>query len=147
MAQPPTAPVKLKLITTITHKGQKPEKIELWSTGTIMRKRDQVYLQYEEILEDKKMKTTLRFGENDAIIMRNGDIKMRLPFTLHAFQRGHYEAAFGTMPIMTLTKKMAFDEAKDGSNSGRFFVHYELLAGDESVGDYVLELTYTEGTE
>ncbi|MBQ0140991.1 MAG: DUF1934 domain-containing protein [Kurthia sp.] len=147
MAQPPTAPIKLKLITTITHKDQQPETIELWSTGTIMRKRDQVYLQYEEVLEDKKMKTTLRFGNTDAIIMRNGDIKMRLPFVLQSLQRGHYEAAFGSMPIVTFTNKMVFEEAEDGSNSGQFMINYDLIIDEETVGNYALQFTYTEGTK
>lgn len=145
MAQPPTTPVKLKLITTITHKDQQPETIEVWSTGTIMKKRDQVYLQYEEVLEDKKMKTTLRFGSEDAIIMRNGDIKMRLPFVLHAYQRGHYEAAFGSMPVITLTNSMKFEEAQDGLNSGEFIINYDLIIGEETVGNYALQFTYTEG--
>lgn len=145
MTQQPTAPIKLKLITTITQQDEKPEIVELWSTGTIMRKRDQVYLQYEEVLEDNKMKTTLRFGHTDAIIMRNGDIKMRLPFLLDGLQRGHYEAAFGIMPLMTHTKKMVFKEAEDGSNNGEFMIQYDLIMDDKVVGDYKLEFTYTEG--
>lgn len=145
MSKLPTAPVKLKLTTTITHKGQKPETIEIWSTGTLMKKRDQVYLQYEEVLEDKKMKTTLRFGNKDAIIMRNGDIKMRLPFYINALQRGHYEGDFGLMPLMTFTKLMKFEEAADGSNNGDFKLHYELIMEDQVVGQYELHFTYTEG--
>lgn len=147
MAQPPTTPVKLKLITTITHTGQQPETIELWSTGTLMKKRDQVYLQYEEVLEDKKMMTTLRFGNEDAIILRNGDIKMRLPLVVNSLQRGHYEAAFGTMPITTLTQMMKFEEGTDGPNSGQFLVNYDLIMGEETVGNYALKFTYTEGTK
>ncbi|GEK33218.1 DUF1934 domain-containing protein [Kurthia sibirica] len=145
MTQLPTAPIKLKLITTITQPDEKPEVIELWSTGTIMRKRDQVYIQYEEVLEEHKMKTTLRFGHTDAIIMRNGDIKMRLPFVLDALQRGHYEAAFGTIPLLTHTKKMTFKEAADGSNNGEFFIQYDMIIDDKIVGDYQLEFTYSEG--
>lgn len=145
MTQLPTAPIKLKLITTITHKDQEPETIELWSTGTLMRKRDQVYLQYEEVLENKKMTTTLRFGNKDAIIMRNGDIKMRLPFTLQALQRGHYETAFGSMPVLTMTNEMLFEEAQDGSNAGKFIINYDLIIDEETVGNYALQFTYTEG--
>lgn len=144
MAQLPTTPVKLKLTTTITHNGEKPEKLEIWSTGSIMRKRDQVYLQYEEVLEERTMKTTLRFGNEDAIIMRNGDIKMRLPFVNKALQRGHYEAEFGSMPVTTLTKKMLFEEENGEKENGRFVINYDLIMEENTVGNYHLEITYTE---
>ncbi|WP_397537005.1 DUF1934 domain-containing protein [Rummeliibacillus pycnus] len=141
-----TAPVKLKIITTITQQDTKPEQYELWSEGTIMQKRNQIYLRYEEVQEGKHMQTTLRFGQEDAIIIRNGDIKMRMPFVLGQAQKGHYNSEYGQLPIVTLTKEMKF-EPSESLQSGRFYLQYELLIGGQSVGDYALELNYTEGNK
>ncbi len=141
-----TAPVKLKIITTITQPDTTPEKYELWSEGTILKKRDQIYLRYEEVQEGQHMNTTLRFGEEDAIIIRNGDIKMRMPFVLGQAQRGHYNSQYGQLPIVTVTKAMKFEPSETIQN-GRFYLQYELLIGEESVGDYSLELNYMEGNQ
>ncbi|MFJ8263132.1 DUF1934 domain-containing protein [Rummeliibacillus sp. NPDC094406] len=141
-----TAPVKLKVITTITQQDTKPEQYELWSEGTIMQKRDQIYLRYEEVQEGQHMQTTLRFGQEDAIIIRNGDIKMRMPFVLGQAQKGHYNSEYGQLPIVTLTKEIKFEPSESLQN-GRFYLQYELLIGGQSVGDYALELNYTEGNK
>ncbi|MGM9968259.1 MAG: DUF1934 domain-containing protein [Rummeliibacillus sp.] len=141
-----TAPVKIKIITTITQPGTETEKFELWSEGKIMQKNDQIYLQYEEIQEDQRMNTTLRFGQEDAIIMRNGDVKMRMPFVLGQVRRGHYNSEYGQLPIVTKTKEMKFEPSETIQN-GRFYLQYELIIGEQSVGDYCLELNYTEGNK
>lgn len=139
-----TAPVKIKIITTITQQDTAPEKFELWSEGIIMQKKDQIYLRYEEVQEDQHRNTTLRFGQKDAVIIRNGDIKMRMPFVLGQARKGHYNSNYGQIPIVTLTKEMKFEPSESIQN-GRFYVQYELLVGEQSVGDYCLELNYTEG--
>lgn len=141
-----TAPVKLKIVTTITQQDTDPEQYELWSEGIIMQKRDQIYLRYEEVQEQQHMHTTVRFGQEDAIIIRNGDIKMRMPFVLGQAQKGHYNSEYGQLPIVTLTKEMKFEPSESLQN-GRFYLQYELLIGGQSVGDYALELNYTEGNK
>ena len=141
-----TAPVKVRILTTITQQDTEPEQYELWSEGTIMQKRDQIYLRYEEVQEEQHMHTTVRFGQEDAIIIRNGDIKMRLPFVPGQAQKGHYNSEYGQLPIVTLTKEMKFEPSETLQN-GRFYLQYELLIGGQSVGDYVLELNYTEGNK
>ncbi|MGX9133098.1 DUF1934 domain-containing protein [Rummeliibacillus sp. JY-2-4R] len=141
-----TAPIKLKIITTIKQPDTPLEKYELWSEGTILKKRDQIYLRYEEVQEDQHMNTTLRFGQEDAIIIRNGDLKMRMPFVLGQAQRGHYNSQYGQLPIVTVTKVMKFEPSETLQN-GRFYLQYELFIGGESVGDYALELNYTEGNQ
>lgn len=141
-----TAPVKFKIVTTITQQDKESEKYELWSEGTIMKKRDQIYLRYEEVQEDQHMNTTLRFGHENAIIIRNGDIKMRMPFVLGQEQRGHHNSQYGQLPIVTKTKEMIFEPSESLQN-GRFYLQYELLIGGQFVGDYSLELNYMEGNK
>ncbi|MBK3495681.1 DUF1934 domain-containing protein [Viridibacillus sp. YIM B01967] len=138
------APVKLKLITTIRQTEAETETYELWSEGTLVQKRGQTYLQYEEVQEDKQIRSTLKFGNNEAVILRNGDVKMRMPFLLHHEQNGHYNSEYGTLPIVTYTKEMQF-EPHASENSGRFYLQYDLLIGGQSAGEYTLEMIYTEG--
>ncbi|MFF3101035.1 DUF1934 domain-containing protein [Viridibacillus arvi] len=145
MASELKAPVKLKLKTTIRQSSEtEAETYELWSEGTIVQKRDQTYLQYEEVQEDKHIRSTLKFGTNEAVILRNGDVKMRMPFLLNQEQNGHYDSEFGALPIVTYTKDMLF-EPHDSKTSGRFYLNYDLIVGGQSVGDYTLEINYTEG--
>lgn len=141
-----TKPIQLKFKTTIKHVGELPEIMEIFVDGSYMLKDGKkVYIQYEEILNDKKMRTTLRFDESDGIIMRNGDIKMRLPFLKGLDQRGHYEADFGTMPIIVRTHHIDNKPLTEQAAEGTLLVHYELIVGGNSVGDYTLEYSYTEG--
>lgn len=141
-----TTPIQLKFKTTIKHPGELPEMMEIFVDGSYMLKDGKkIYIQYEEILNDKTMRTTLRFDESDGIIMRNGDIKMRLPFMRGLDQRGHYEADFGQMPIIVRTHHIDNKPLNNEVTTGELTVHYELIIGGQSVGDYTLEYSYTEG--
>lgn len=141
-----TTPIRLKFKTTIKHPGELPEIMEIFVDGSYMLKDGKkVYIQYEEIINDKKMRTTLRFDESDGIIMRNGDMKMRLPFIKGLDQRGHYEADFGTMPIIVRTHHIDNKPLTEAVTDGALSVRYELIVGGASVGDYTLEYSYTEG--
>ncbi|WP_010287132.1 DUF1934 domain-containing protein [Kurthia massiliensis] len=141
-----TTPIQLKFKTTINHPGELPEIMEIFVDGSYMLKDGKkVYIQYEEILNDKTMRTTLRFDESDGIIMRNGDIKMRLPFVKGYDQRGHYTADFGEMPIIVRTHHIDNKPLNDEVTTGELTVRYELIVSGESVGEYTLEYSYTEG--
>lgn len=141
-----TTPIQLKFKTTIKHPGELPEIMEIFVDGSYMLKNGKkIYIQYEELLNDKTMRTTLRFDDSDGIIMRNGDIKMRLPFMKGLDQRGHYEADFGQMPIIVRTHHIDNKPLKDEVTTGELTVRYELIVGGQSVGEYTLEYSYTEG--
>lgn len=139
-------PVQLKITSTITQQGEKPEQIEFWSEGTLMEKRGQIYLQYTEVQEDSHIRTTLRFDDKDAMIIRNGDVKMRMPFVVGESQRGHYQSQFGQLPLFTQVKEMKYHPSET-THSGRFYLQYELIIGSEHAGNFILELQYTEGNK
>ena len=48
------------------------------------------------------------------------------------------------MPVTTLTKKMLFEEEDGEKENGRFVINYHLIMEENSVGNYHLEITYTE---
>ena len=83
----------------------------------------------------------MKLGEEQALIMRAGAVKMRLPLNIFEQQIGHYESEFGSVPLVIQTKKMTFTRQEV---SGDFHVQYDLLMSGQSVGNYTLDITFTE---
>lgn len=133
--------VKVKLKTTIQQPNEEPEIQELWSSGTFIEKGEHSYLKYEEIQNQQVIKTTVKMGSSQGLILRSGGVNMRLPFSVGADQTGKYESEFGTLIMKTKTRQMTFELNKD---QGHFLVQYELIVGGQPVGDYTLEFHYTE---
>lgn len=141
MANEARSQVNIKLISTIRPIDGESEGYEMWLTGQLLEKAGSIYLKYEEVQEDKTIRTTMKLGNEQALIMRNGAIKMRLPLNVMEQQIGHYESEFGSMPLVIDTKEMTFTKQ---SVSGDFHVQYDLLMGGQSVGNYTLDITFTE---
>lgn len=132
---------KIKLVTIIRHPDQEIETFELWVEGSLFRKQDHTYLTFEEVQESGSVRTTVKMGEKEALILRGGVIKMRLPFILNENQPGSYDGGYGSLAVTVHTHRLKF-EHNDGH--GHFLVDYDLLTGDQLVGKYNLEFTYTE---
>ncbi|CAM4170192.1 YwiB family protein [Lederbergia lenta] len=132
---------KIKLVTVIRHPDQENETFELWVEGSLFRKQDHTYLTFEEVQENGSVRTTVRMGEEEALILRGGSIKMRLPFILNEKQPGSYDGGYGSLAVTVHTHTLQFEHNED---RGRFIVDYDLLTGDQLVGEYNLEFTYTE---
>jgi len=135
--------VKVKLKTTIRQPNEQSEVYELWASGSFIKKGNYDYLKYEEVLEDKKVKTTVKMAETDALVLRSGGLNMRLPFVLNAEQTGNYESEYGNLKVTTTTHSMSYEKTEQ---DGRFIVQYDFLVGGEPVGEYTLEFHYTEGS-
>jgi len=133
--------VKVKLKTTIRQPNEDPENFELWATGTLIEKRGNSYLKYEEMQDDNKINTTVKMGESEALILRSGGVNMRLPFLLNAEQNGSYESEYGVLMVSTMTRKIEFEQNK---HDGYFVVQYDLHVSGQPVGEYTLEFHYTE---
>lgn len=141
MANEVRSQVNIKLISTIRPIDGESESYEMWLTGQLLEKAGSMYLKYEEVQEDKTICTTMKLGNEQALIMRTGAVKMRLPLHIIEQQTGHYESEFGSMPLVIHTKKMTFSKQ---AVSGEFHVQYDLLMGGQSVGNYTLDITFTE---
>lgn len=136
--------VKVKLKTTIRQPNEEPEIHELWSTGSLIKKGEHSYLKYAEVQEDKKINTTVKMGTKEALVLRSGDLNMRLPFVLNATQNGRYESEYGVLMVTTSTKNMTYEK---NEQDGRFVVQYDMTVSGESAGEYTLEFQYTEGSQ
>ncbi|MGE8033376.1 DUF1934 domain-containing protein [Lysinibacillus sp. NPDC093692] len=141
MANEARSQVNIKLISTIRPIDGESEGYEMLLTGQLLEKAGSIYLKYEEVQEDKTIRTTMKLGNEQALIMRNGAIKMRLPLNIIKQQMGHYESELGSMPLVIDTKEMTFTKQ---AVSGDFHVQYDLLMGGQSVGNYTLDITFTE---
>lgn len=141
MANEARSQVNIKLISKIRQIDGESEGYEMLLTGQLLEKAGSIYLKYEEVQEDKAIRTTMKLGNEQALIMRNGAVKMRLPLNIIEQQMGHYESDFGSMPLVIDTKEMTFTKQ---AVSGDFHVQYDLLMGGQSVGNYTLDITFTE---
>ncbi|MFJ7663341.1 DUF1934 domain-containing protein [Lysinibacillus sp. NPDC097162] len=133
--------VNIKLISTIRPIDGESETLEMWLNGQLINKADSLYLKYEEMQDEKTIRTTMKLDKERALIMRAGAVKMRLPLNIFEQQIGHYESEFGSMPLVTQTKNMLFTRHE---MRGDFHVQYDLLMGGQNVGNYTLDITFTE---
>ncbi|MGE7842381.1 DUF1934 domain-containing protein [Lysinibacillus sp. NPDC093712] len=133
--------VNIKLISTIRPIDGESETLEMWLNGQLINKADSLYLKYEEMQDEKTIRTTMKLDKERALIMRAGAVKMRLPLNIFEQQIGQYESEFGSMPLVTQTKNMLFTRHE---MRGDFHVQYDLLMGGQNVGNYTLDITFTE---
>jgi len=137
MSTPLQKTVNIQIVSTIRHPNVHEETINIATHGTLTLKGKQYYLVYEEVQDEKVIRTTVKLSGQNGLILRSGGVKMRLPLEPGELQTGSYETQYGTMIITTNTKHLHFEV-------GRFQVEYELIINEEVAGTYTLELTYTE---
>ncbi|WP_332650998.1 DUF1934 domain-containing protein [Lysinibacillus sp. 54212] len=133
--------VKIKLVSSIIPKDGELETYEMWLQGSLVEKAGTHYLRYEEIQDDKEIRTTVKLTNDQALIMRSGGVTMRLPLNLQQKERGHYESIYGSIPIVIKTHQLSCERLE---GSGRFKTQYDLIIGGASVGHYTLEINYSE---
>ena len=136
--------VKVRLKTTIQQPHEEPETYELWASGLLYNKGSNYYLKYEEIQEEQTIKTTVKMGESEALVLRSGGVKMRLPFLIDMEQIGSYESEYGSLMIHTKTHQMTFEK---NEQDGHFIVQYDFIVSGQPVGEYTLEFHYTEESQ
>ncbi|MDN4492071.1 DUF1934 domain-containing protein [Ureibacillus aquaedulcis] len=136
--------VKIKLNSTISPIDGEKENYEMWLDGTLVKKSGKTYLRYVEQLDEKEIRTTVKMGNEQALILRGGGVKMRLPFNNIQEEIGEYDTQFGSLPIITKTKHLSHIHNEDSSMSGKFNVQYDLIISGQSVGKYTLEIHYSE---
>jgi uncharacterized beta-barrel protein YwiB (DUF1934 family) len=136
-------PVRIRLHSSIRHPGQEIEKHELTATGRLIEKANAFYLKYDENHNGENIQTTLKMSDRDALIMRSGAVKMRLPFDTEQNRAGEYGNGPATFALQVKTNHLEFIEEPKG---GQFSVQYELHTEGSLLGTYKLNITYTEGT-
>ena len=136
--------VKIKLVSSIIPTEGELEKYEMWLEGSCVEKNGSHYLRYEEVQEELTVQTTIKLNPQRSFIKRSGDVNMRLPLNPGVREDGHYESPFGSLPLITNTHQLAIEGMGAENLSGRFLTQYDLIIGGNSVGQYTLEIQYTE---
>lgn len=136
--------VKIKLITKIRPIEGESETYEMWLQGNYIEKAGNAYLRYEEVQDGKAIRTTVKLGNEQALIMRVGAVNMRLPLNIQEQQMGHYDSEFGSLPLMTRTLELDFQRQLEDERSGLFSVQYDLIMNGQSVGNYTVNIQFTE---
>lgn len=130
--------VKIKLTTKIRQPDVEEQVLEMRSEGTMTVKNNRLYLQYEEQLEELSIRTTVKISNDEAVIMRSGGLQMRLPFLLHKEQTGNLTNEQGSFMLTTKAHELSASDT-------RFKVRYDLAMGSSHVGEYEMEIQFTEG--
>lgn len=136
--------VNIKLNSTILPTDGETENYEMWLNGSFIQKSGKTYLRYEEVLDEKTIRTTVKMDNNQALILRSGEVKMRLPFNTVQNELGHYDTLYGSLPVITKTHQLSHEHNEEGLIKGYFNVQYDLIISDQSVGKYTLEIQYSE---
>lgn len=133
--------VKIKLVSSIIPTEGERETYEMWLNGVVIDKNGTYFLRYEEVQDEHHIKTTIRLTDDTSFIMRKGAIDMRMPLNVEQQERGHYNSPYGDLPITTKTYELAVERT---NFSGAFKTQYDLIIGGNAVGNYTLDITFTE---
>jgi uncharacterized beta-barrel protein YwiB (DUF1934 family) len=133
----PEVPVKINVKTTIDH----DETFELMVFGTYFEKGNSAYLRYEEAVEEGSVRTIVKMAQNNALILRGGAIKMRLPFELNRKLNGSYEMPFGQFATVTKAKRIDYSYE---NGKGHFGVVYDFSMEGAQASTYQLEIAFQE---
>lgn len=136
--------VNIQLHSSIQHPGQPKDIVKQKVTGQQIVKNGASYIQYEEEHDGQTIQSTIKLGHDEALIMRSGAVKMRLPLAVGETRNGQYKNEHMALPLVVKTKKLRFEEQ---GQLGSFTVHYELHADGSLLGKYELSITYTEGQQ
>ena len=136
--------VHIRLHSSIQHPGQDKETHEIKTTGRYIEKAGTAYLKFIEQQNGEGIQTTVKMGNDQALILRSGPLKMRLPFFRDTDRPGEYKNAQANFKLNVRTKHLEFIK-EETSTEGRFSVHYELYTADSLLGKHELSITYSEG--
>ncbi|WP_077215102.1 DUF1934 domain-containing protein [Bacillus dakarensis] len=134
--------VKIKLNTSIFNDGEK-ETFELTTFGRYYKKGNSFFLQYEETMEEGPIKSTMKVSDQEALLLRSGAINMRMVFQHNKKQQGRYETPYGTMGLVTRTKRLVSSVNAD-EKKGNIDILYDLTMHGSHAGTYHLEFVFEE---
>lgn len=109
--------------------------------GTYFEKGNAAYLRYEEAMEEGSVRTIVKMAGNDALILRGGAVKMRLPFELNRTLNGSYEMPFGQFATETTAKRIHYSYE---NGRGSFNVVYDFSMEGAPTNRYQLEIAFQE---
>ncbi|HAT54152.1 MAG TPA: DUF1934 domain-containing protein [Lactobacillus sp.] len=134
--------VTVHLLTNITQDDQ-TEQFDFDLPGRLVIVNGNVYLRYVE--DDNGQPTPVTFklnGQNDVTLTRSGENGLKLHFLTGKAVTTQYRTPYGTMAVEVATSGLSV-RLSDDLSAGRIAVDYQLLAGEQLIGDYQIRLHFT----
>ncbi|MFV8826284.1 DUF1934 domain-containing protein [Alkalihalobacterium sp. APHAB7] len=139
-------PISVLMKTTIRQGGQK-EHLSLKGKGNVYVKNGYTYLLFKEIHNDKlNVQTTVKIGEQEATIIRNGDLSMRQIYTVGEKTEGTYRSPFGSWHTSAKTHLCHYEWPASRS-SGKLQLKYDYFLQDEPSGTFDVTIKIEEENE
>lgn len=135
-------PVKIKVKTVISN-GNEKETFELTTFGRYYRKGSSAYLQYDEVVEEGTIRSTVKMAEDHTTILRKGPVSMKMVFQRSKDLEGRYRTPFGLIDISTYTKDLSHSFEED-KKKGVVQIIYDLKMQGSHAGTYDLQLLFEE---
>lgn len=135
-------PVKIKVKTVISN-GNEKETFELTTIGRYYEKSHSAYLQYEEILEEGTIRSTVKIAEDRTTILRKGPVSMKMVFQRKEEIEGRYRTPYGLIDMSTYTKDLAYSY-EEKEKKGFVQIIYDLKMQGSHAGTYDLQLLFEE---
>ncbi|MCH4172419.1 MAG: DUF1934 domain-containing protein [Lactobacillus sp.] len=140
-------PIEIHLQTKVHQAGETMQHV-FDEPGQLVQIGETLYFRYAEIDPDTGARTPVMIK-----IMPNGDVQLsrlskqdginlKLFFSLGHKMVARYQTPYGIIPVETITPKLRF-RMKNQPVSGELYIEYQLIAGNEPIGEYQLQLIFT----
>ncbi|MGM9985896.1 MAG: DUF1934 domain-containing protein [Bacillaceae bacterium] len=132
--------VSIKFVTEIRDR-QRKENVSFTTTGTFYQKQGNAYLTFQEPVEEGEIQTIIKIKEDEALIMRSGQVSMRNVYRRQCETKGTYQSSAGTFEMTTKTDafQFAYDEKK---KRGKLFFSYTLMLQEQHTGRYTITIMF-----
>lgn len=137
-----STPIQIHVLSEIrnNHDDEK-ETIEVDTTGEYIVKGNSTYLRYEEEHELGFVKTTVKVGANEVVVMRSGAVTMKQRFIEDEKTLTDYATPFGKLQLETYTKSLTIQKSE---LEDRLVILYDLQIDENEKHVHKLALTYKE---
>jgi uncharacterized beta-barrel protein YwiB (DUF1934 family) len=138
--------VLLRIRSTQRYDGEKAEKSEFLSQGTLWQEDDTLYLRYAESALTGLEGTTTTFAvqPHRIVLTREGKLRSEMRFCLGERHESLYNTGMGVCMVTILTEKLQSHLTLTG---GSFSVQYAIAVEDAAVGmiTYRIDVAPLEG--
>ncbi|WP_216830097.1 DUF1934 domain-containing protein [Alkalihalobacterium elongatum] len=139
-------PITVQMETTIRQGGEK-ERLSLNGKGNIYVKKGYTYLLFKEVHNDKvNVQTTVKIGENEVTIIRQGDLSMRQTYTVGEKTEGIYRSPFGYWQTTAKTHVCHYNWPAN-KTKGKLQLKYDYFLQGEPSGTFDVTITIEEENE
>lgn len=136
--------VNIYLKTKIVQDGEIEEFLfEL--VGQVVRVGHNLYIRYQEPQEDglTSIPVTIKIAPDESVqLTRVTESRLRFKFQYQEITETQYPTPYGNMLFHVYTKDLHVS-LTDYPVAGKLQVHYDLLMGNERIGEYELYLEFT----